>query len=421
MITVDGSGLHVTREAVVRFFESHAGDASLLAATEDMLEAYCRALQREQAPEPVAAVASEVRGHLQALAKQQAEAAATLAAQARGEVQGASAQLLGLLSVVKEAVQGSLGKIGPDAVAAATQEGAGKALAAQSARLEQHLAAIDKAIADSKAALSSTNQHLLGRLERLSEQVLVAQTKSDVSLRAKGQEAERRFQELLEEALAPVGIELSSVAGHAGCTDFVARKLAHPDISIELKAHKHRVDSRNVERFESDLARLNRHGVIVALHSGFVGKENLQVDQLPSGKFAVYLARNEFDVDVVREVVCLLYRLDKITSQAEAPLDGEAVIRLSSQTMQKVGQHITDCAAKIKQLRKHLRDGLQLLNELSLDAIERLLLGEMEAPTVAPAFACPACGHRCHNAGGLARHMKAKHPDHTQGCMGASG
>lgn len=210
----------------------------------------------------------------------------------------------------------------------------------------------------------------------------------------KGQFAESQlFDGLCDRLMARDGYQVERVAGQAHNCDIVVRRLGHADVRIEAKAHGEqsggKVRAREVERFKSDLLGLNSHGIFVSLHSSIVGKGDVELEQLTNGKFAAFLGNNEYDIAFVCDFIALLQRLDKITNADLVDVDKD-IVRVSSEAMGRVRLHLTDFASKLQKTKTMLKESISLLNDLTFDTIERILLGQDSAAPIKVKLPAPS-------------------------------
>jgi hypothetical protein len=225
--------------------------------------------------------------------------------------------------------------------------------------------------------LSTSHGHT-ALLQGVSEKLVADRTAARHSQRVKGQQGESRLFELLSERLTSRdGYALEMVNGQAHSCDICVRRVGHPDVRIESKAHGEqtgeKVRNKEVERFRSDLLGLSAHGIFVSLHSGIVGKGELELEQLSNGKFAFYLSNNNYDVSVIHDVVALVHRLDEVLARHDG--DDGSLIRVRAETMKRCQLHLKDFSGRVASAKTHLREALNLLSELTFDTIERELLG----------------------------------------------
>ena len=223
--------------------------------------------------------------------------------------------------------------------------------------------------------------------------------------RFKCEEGEKGLHEVLENLLSPRdGYTILDTKTFAHSCDMVVKRTGYPDVRIESKAHGREtgesVRTQEVKRFESDLTHLNSHGVMVSLYSGICGKGAIEFELLPNKKFAFYLSRNEFDGGLLTEVIRLIYKLDTIVSDK----DESDILTINHESIIKIKSHLNDFNRKIEDLKTNAKNSLRLLNELTLDVIERLLMSSDEQKT--EKLKCNTCGHACKNKTGLTLHMK---------------
>lgn len=226
--------------------------------------------------------------------------------------------------------------------------------------------------------------------------------------RYKGEEGERGILDILENKLhIRDGYNIQDVKSVPHSCDIVIKRDGYPDIRVESKAHGketgENVRISEVKKFESDLLTLNNHGIFVSLHSGICGKGSFEIELLPNNKFAVYLANNNYDGDTITEVVRLIYKLDKFTSGPESDN-----ITISTDSMMRIKAYLTDFNRKIDDLKTSLKNSIRILNEITLDLIEKTLTGHMseETQTLTIAYTCETCGQTCTSKAGLTLHKK---------------
>jgi hypothetical protein len=425
MIELRDGGVLIRNAKVTEFVTLHCSQGHVMDGAEKLLESICSVL--EGAATTTASIlpqsdraAELVARTLESFCAEQRAAHAELLSASKLEAQSTSAQLMGLASLIKDSVQASLDKLSPAAITSAVSEAngdTGRVSSLIADVLEPVLVQardIQARLVDVGHELQHGRVQILSKVEHLSEQVLVSKAKGEAR-NSKGQEAERKMFELLEESLGPEGYTVVRVGGLPGCCDYDIRRLGKPPVAVELKAHQGRVGSRDIERFENDLKRMNKHGMMVALFNGFTGRENFQLDLLPTGKFAVYVAKNEYDTTTIRAVLNLLYTLDRVTEAAtnsSTTTSGEPLMAITQHTMELLQLYLADTNNKVKAMRRHLSDSLRLLGELQINTIEQLILGAAvdDTPPVL-AFQCDICGRHCKNAGGLAKHKAAAHKE----------
>jgi hypothetical protein len=312
----------------------------------------------------------------------------------------------------------------------------------------------------SMTVLRKVSDDAVAKLEGLAQQLTASQTRKAHSHTVKGQEGESRLYDLLSERLmSRDGYEVERVGGIAHQADMAIKRLNHPDVRIESKAHGQgtgeKCRHREVVKFQNDLMGLNTHGIFVSLHSGIVGKTDIEVELLANNKFAVYLANNNYNTDVICDMLQLIYRLDMIISRGDGDgKESEPGIRVSQEAMKRVTAYCKDFASKVAAAKQHMRESIALLTELNMDVIERVLMGQQAvakqavakqavaapaavpapqpapeaepvpqpaaAPVPAPAvFMCETCGFVCRTAAALGSHARKHAPGRGVGVRAA--
>ncbi len=197
--------------------------------------------------------------------------------------------------------------------------------------------------------------------------------------RYKGEEGETGIIQILECKL-PLrdGYEILETKSKPHNCDALVKRIGFPDVRIEVKAHGRDtgecVRTCEVKRFESDIIGLNNHGIFVSLYSGIVGKGAIEIDLLPTNKFAVYISNNNYDGDTLKEFINLIYKLDGFVT-------GEEGVKISTEAMTRIKAHIVDFNTKITALKTNMKTSIELLNGLTLDIIEKLLSAGADVKT----------------------------------------
>ena len=237
---------------------------------------------------------------------------------------------------------------------------------------------------------------VLGKVDSLTQQITALQVRQTSHLRAKGVGGESRLCELLCERLrVRDGFVVEVVAGQAhGCDLVVRRSGGFTDVRVECKVYTDKVGVKEVDKFRRDLLGLNTHGVFVSIQSGIVGMAEVEFEQLASGRFAVYLSNNQFNVDIIADMISVMHRIERLAAPSGEDGDadpGSAFVRVPEEVMREVQRHVLDFGSKVGQLKVNLRESMALLNQLTLDHVERLLRGcDPKSKAVAKTPVAPA-------------------------------
>lgn len=195
------------------------------------------------------------------------------------------------------------------------------------------------------------------------------------STKAKGTEGELRLYHLLtDRLLTRDGYTVTHIAGRAHACDIIVKHESHPNIRIECKAHgEHngmKVNSSEVAKFKRDLQETNDHGIFISFHTAIAGiSSGIDIHQLPTGKFAFFISNQSFDADLVVTCMHLIYKLHKWTT------DRNESVCISSDTLLQIKTLLLKQAENVSDIKRRLRESLDILNTMNLSGIETLLLG----------------------------------------------
>ena len=260
-----------------------------------------------------------------------------------------------------------------------------------------------------EASVTRNNDSLVQTLDTIKNKIDIF-TATRATTRYKGEEGEKGLLTLLENKLhVRDGYTIHDVKSIAHSCDIVIKRDGYPDVRVESKAHGkesgENVRIAEVKKFESDLLALNNHGIFVSLYSGICGKGALEIELLPNNKFAVYLANNNYDGDAITEVLRLIYKLDHFTSSGSG---SETNITISTDSMMRVKAYLTDFNRKIDDLRTSLKNSIRILNEITLELIEKALTGYQDSNDShnTTTYTCDTCGQTCTSKAGFTLHKK---------------
>ena len=226
----------------------------------------------------------------------------------------------------------------------------------------------------------------------------------------KGEEGENGLIDILENKL-PLrdGYTVQDAKNTPHSCDILVQRTGYPDIRIESKAHGRdngrNVNPSEVRKFESDLLGLRDHGIFVSLYTGISGKAPIEIDLLPTNKFAIYLSNNNFDGDIIREFIYLIYKLDKFTSETDG-------LRISSDTIIKIKNVLLDFKNKIENIKTSLKTTIGTLNEMSFDMIDKILTSAQPVETPVQAsvsvanIPCPGCDKMFKSQAAVVSHQR---------------
>jgi hypothetical protein len=249
------------------------------------------------------------------------------------------------------------------------------------------------------ASMSEVKLELSGaasRLEGVAGAVMAMQTRKVSHSQAKGMVGERRMYDMLCDRLpAHDRYEVRLVTGQTHCCDIAIKRVGYPDVMVECKAYGEQTGSKvgmsEVSKFRRDLGELQTHGIFVSLHSGITGMNRFHMEQMPTGKFAVYLGENEYDMDVIYIMLLMLYKLDGVVSASERKEEGGSQgISVTPEVMMQVQMMMGDMMNKVKTVTASMRQNINMLNEITLDIVVQMLMGNViKQQAIAPPIVQP--------------------------------
>lgn len=196
--------------------------------------------------------------------------------------------------------------------------------------------------------------------------------------RYKGEKGENDMLIILENILTHRdGYTLINTKSIPHNCDINVKRNGFPDIRLEIKAHgietKEPVRTCETKRFESDITGLNNHGIFISLFSKICGKASVEIDLLPNKKFAIYISNNNYDGETIKDYINLIYKLDNIISS----FSSKDNFKLSADSVASIKKHLNDFNNKINTLKTNMKSSIILLNEMSIENIEKLLSGSI--------------------------------------------
>lgn len=222
------------------------------------------------------------------------------------------------------------------------------------------------------AAIAHSNTQ--SSLERLQADSSELKSKVDAivlrsaSTARKGAEGQNNVFELLASSLASRdGYSVEQVHGKARQCDIVVRHRERGDARVEVKNYQSVVPSAEVDKFQRDLLACGSHGIMVSVNTKIAGHRNFEVQQLSSGRFAVYLGCNDYDADQIVEALELLYTLEGLTKDRP---DG---VTFDPETLNRVKESLSSWRRKIVDVKGHLQHSLAILEEFAIEEVEKIL------------------------------------------------
>jgi hypothetical protein len=258
--------------------------------------------------------------------------------------------------------------------------------------------------------IRAINEELKNKLDNLTNKTI----KDNNSNKIKGSYGENEIYNLLSDKLmSRDGYIIEQVNGLSHSCDILIKCKKKPDIRIESKAHGlnngEKVRQKEVEKFERDLIHTNNHGIFVSLYSNIVGKNSIDLIQLSNGKFAIYLSNNNYNIENIIDSMNIIYKIDSIIQNSS---NNDKFI-ISLETMMKLKSLINDNNTKLNSVKLHLRDSINILNDLTLDMIDKLIINnelkienkETNKEINKEILLCNWCNKKYKNISGLKNHQ----------------
>lgn len=191
-------------------------------------------------------------------------------------------------------------------------------------------------------------------------------TASKSNIRTIGSVGEQTMFQLLEDSLLQRdGYTVIMTQNIPHNCDILVKKVGENHICLEIKTQKSgQIRTREIERFQSDILHMNRSGIFVSIHSGIVGRENFDFEFFPNGRIAVYLGNNNYDVNVIKEMVRVIHHLEAVTCRRAC--DG---VHISSEHLAKILELVKDECRKLENIKRHVKQTIAMLNDSTISAI----------------------------------------------------
>ena len=102
---------------------------------------------------------------------------------------------------------------------------------------------------------------------------------------------------------------------------------------------------------------------------------------------------------MISEIIRLIYKLDNFVSDK----DESEMITINHESIIKIKSYLNDFNRKIDDLKTNAKNSLRILNEITLDIIEKLFINSEHDEK---SFECIKCKQVCKSKSGLTLHMK---------------
>jgi hypothetical protein len=191
------------------------------------------------------------------------------------------------------------------------------------------------------------------------------------------------------------GYNISKTNSIPNSCDIKISRTSYNDIYIESKAYTDSVPTDRTKKFENDIIGLNAHGIFISLHSNICGRGQVEFDLMSTNKFAIYLSNTSSDMDIIKEYVLFIYKLDLLRNT-------ENDFFISQNSIIEITRLLADFNIKINTLKTALNTSMSIVKELTTDNIERILLNN---PIKNTNVMCILCNEIFNSKSNLSKHM----------------
>ena len=192
--------------------------------------------------------------------------------------------------------------------------------------------------------------------------------KSLVSSYEKGRQAEDMYHSLLTQALPDYEVDLCRNDPHSMDIKLTRADFPRPSILIDMKNYATNVASKEIRKFHDDIRTNACSGILVSVSSGIATKSHMQMDIVDDRFVAMYICRNERDVDQITVAIKIIHGLDHYFHTQSN--DGTTV---ANSTLEKISEKLRDFDAILCQLKEMNDKQRRLLTSIRLADISHLL------------------------------------------------
>jgi hypothetical protein len=258
--------------------------------------------------------------------------------------------------------------------------------------------------------IKSDNSEIKQKIYSIDKQSTIESTKISNNSTNKGALAEHKILTLLNNHLPPDhGYNVLKTGHLPHSCDFLVTCDKQPDIRIECKDYSTTVPQTEVDKFLLDLQSCNNHGIFISLYSNIANRPLFDFEQLPNGKFAIYLSNNQYNHKIIIRMLRILYKLDSIVSTKN-----NSNITISPDNIILIQQQINTFNDTITSIHSNLKHTIELVDTLTLTNIQQILfnqLSHLHTPiptnnTIKTTLTCDLCGLVVKNNTGLTSHRR---------------
>lgn len=270
--------------------------------------------------------------------------------------------------------------------------------------------------AEVKSGLSSMAVHVKGMEDKLGVVATDLQDHTQLYTNqgscSKGKEAEKRYEYLLNVAFPEH--EVSNVSGTPESMDLLLSKDDKPPIMIDVKFYQ----SVNVtkvarEKFLRDIQENKRHGILISSERGIANRKSFSWEMVENKYIALYLCKVQFNMDIVRAGVDLIYGLDEALKLTERERNSPLTPKMVQHMRTVLDGHMTKLA-DVKDMMDKVRRSMDgLMDVRSIVALLKSSLAgenlEVASQQKMNKHMCPVCHLEMSSKQRVAFHLENTH------------
>jgi hypothetical protein len=273
--------------------------------------------------------------------------------------------------------------------------------------LDKHIAILNTSITQINhntqdlSYIKSIVESLVTKVERIKDDNFIHNTKSIKTAKVKGNIAEDKLYVLLQDHLpSRDNFTVQQVSGAPHSADILISRTDYPNIRIESKNYDDTYISHSqVEKFKRDLIERDNHGIFVSINTKISNKGDIDIEQLINGKFAIYLSKNNYDVDFIINLLYFIYKLDSIFTSSKSN------ILISPDTLLRFKDFILNTRETLNAMKERLRMTLNDLGRIDMDLLENIILQQIKSNDDSNiSLICNSCQFTAKNKRGLNIH-----------------
>lgn len=381
MFKFEGNRAFVENPFVTSFLSTHEANTPLLRCFEDIVETLCRVMNdcmgkfsRYESGEDKTDILIRYLETYQTksieMEEQRQKAQAAAMEQVASTVVSRAA---GLMSAIESKTTNTVEKLDPktllDSLSCVVRD---SMIAVQEGMGKIHLETLQ-----TSSMIKSDTVEMRKRIEDIDRRLNYRTSKE------KGTDGEQRMFDLLADhpcLKSHDGFLVEDVHGQPHMGDIWITRTNYTPICVEIKNHGEltggSVRTRETVKFYSDLETNQIHGIFVSLHSDIVGKKGVELERRSNGKFALFISKNEYNVDQIVDGITMIHYLEKQFRPYEDEEDGS--FRISEEVIDTIKEHIRECESSVQETREHMNRALKSLSVISFQHILPLLFQQTD-------------------------------------------